>query len=69
MDSPKTSLGVLSIMYIIVRANDNVIVGSAVNPINVDEASKNNRIVYKIDDEDFNQSMIGQKLTDFEILE
>lgn len=56
-------------MYIIVRANDNVIVGSAVNPINVDEASKNNRIVYKIDDEDFNQSMIGQKLTDFEILE
>lgn len=55
-------------MYLIVRSDDNVIVGSAINPINVDEASKNNRIVYEIEDTDFSPSLIGQKLTGFEFI-
>jgi len=55
-------------MYIIVRAADNVIVGSAINPININEASKNNRLVYEIDDKDFDVSLIGKILTDYEIV-
>ncbi len=55
-------------MYIIVRATDNMIVGSAINPINTNEASKNNRIVYEIDDKDFDVSLIGKILTDYEFI-
>lgn len=53
-------------MYIIVRASDKVIVGTSNNPINVDICSRNDRLVYEIDDNDFDKSMLGQKLTDFE---
>lgn len=56
-------------MYIIVRATDNVIVGSANNPINVKDASASGRRVYEIDDEDFDPSMIGQKITEFSVVE
>lgn len=55
-------------MFIIVREHDGIIVGSAINPINIDEASKNGRIVYEIDDVDFDRSLIGQKLIDYEII-
>ncbi len=37
-------------MYILVRVTDNVIVGCANNPVNVQEASKQGRRVYEIDD-------------------
>lgn len=56
-------------MYIIVRASDNVIVGSAHNPINVKDASVSGRRVYEIDDEDFNPKMIGQKITEYAVVE
>jgi len=55
-------------MFLLVRIVDNVIVGSANNPINVDEASKQGRRVYEIDDEDFEPEMIGKQITDFEVL-
>lgn len=56
-------------MYILVRVSDNVIVGSAHNPINVREASKQGRRVYEIDDEDFSPAIIGQKITEYMVIE
>ena len=56
-------------MYILVRISDNVIVSCANNPINVKEASKQGRRVYEIDDEDFHQSMLGQQITEFKVIE
>lgn len=56
-------------MYILVRVSDNVIVGCANNPINSKEASKQGRRVYEIDDEDFDTSMLGQQITEFNIIE
>lgn len=56
-------------MYIIVRVHDNVIVGCASNPININEASKNGRRVYEIDDADFDPKMLGQQITEFSIIE
>lgn len=56
-------------MYIIVRVKDNVIVGSANNPVDNKEASKQGRRIYEIDNADFDSSMIGQKLTEFEVIE
>lgn len=53
-------------MYIIVRASDNVIVGTSDNPINIADCSRNNRLVYEIDEKDFDKSMLGQKLENFE---
>jgi hypothetical protein len=55
-------------MFIIVRAIDNVIVGSANNPVNVMELSKQGRRVYEIDDDKFSSDMIGQKIAEYEIL-
>lgn len=56
-------------MYILVRVSDNVIVGSANNPVNVQEASKQGRRVYEIDEHEFDADMIGQKITEFKIIE
>lgn len=56
-------------MYIIVRAIDNVIVGSAHNPIDVKDASISGRRVYEIDDEDFDPKIIGQKITEYSVVE
>ena len=55
-------------MYILVRVSDNVIVGCANNPLSTTEASKNGRRIYEIDDEDFNVAMLGQVITDFEVI-
>lgn len=55
-------------MYILVRVEDNVIVGCANNPLSTDEASKNGRRVYEIDDEDFDPSMLGQSITELAVI-
>lgn len=56
-------------MYIIVRVNDNVIVGTATNAVNIKELSKRGRRVYEIDNSEFNESMLGQKITEYEFIE
>ena len=56
-------------MFILVRVSDNVIVGSAANPVDVKEASKQGRRVYEIDDSDFTVDMIGQKITEYQVIE
>lgn len=56
-------------MYILVRISDNVIVGCANNPVNVQEASRQGRRVYQIDDEDFSPDMLGQQITEFQVIE
>lgn len=56
-------------MYILVRVADNIIVGNANNPVNVHEASKQGRKVYEIDDEDFTPEMIGQRLSEYKVIE
>lgn len=53
-------------MYILVRAKDNVIVGTAIKKIDENSASKNGCKVYEIDDSDFSQDMLGSKLESFE---
>jgi hypothetical protein len=56
-------------MYILVRVSDNVIVGSGHNAMNAIEASKQGRRIYEIDDADFDQSMLGQQITEFKVIE
>jgi hypothetical protein len=56
-------------MYILVRIADNTIVGSANNPIDVKEASRQNRRVYEIDDADFSPEMFGQQITEYKVIE
>ncbi len=56
-------------MYILVRVTDNVIVGCANNPVNVQEASKQGRRVYEIDDADFSPEMLGQQITEYQVIE
>lgn len=56
-------------MYILVRIEDNVIVGSANNPINVREASRQGRRVYEIDDKDFEPSMLGKQIMEYQVIE
>ena len=56
-------------MFIFVRVKDNVIVGCANNKVNVKEASRNGRRIYEIDDEDFTPDMLGQKITEFQVIE
>lgn len=53
-------------MYIIVRHKDNVIVGSAVKPIDEIQLSKTGFKVFQIDDKDFSPEMLGKKLDGFE---
>lgn len=53
-------------MYIIVRHSDNVIIGSAVRPMDEVQASKNGYKIFEIDDTEFSVSMIGQKLDGFD---
>lgn len=56
-------------MYIIVRVRDNVIVGCAHNPINAQEASKQGRRIFEIDDADFSPDMLGQQITEYKVIE
>lgn len=52
-------------MYILVRQTDNVIVGTAVRPVDEVSASKNGCRVYEIEDSEFDPNMLGSKLTHF----
>lgn len=52
-------------MYIIVRHSDDVIVGSAVRPMDEVEASKRGYKVFEVDDSDFDVGMIGSRLESF----
>lgn len=53
-------------MYILVRKTDNIIIGSAINPINKENAEKNGHIIYEIDSSEFSKNMIGAKLEGFD---
>lgn len=56
-------------MFILVRVKDNVIVGCANNPVNIKEASKQGRRVYEIDDSEFKPEMLGQRITEYKVIE
>jgi N-dimethylarginine dimethylaminohydrolase len=53
-------------MYILVRKSDNIIIGSAMNPINKENAEKNGYDVYEIDKSEFSDKLIGSKLEKFD---
>lgn len=53
-------------MYILVRQKDNIIVGTAVKPVDETDASQKGFRVYEIPDSEFNPSMLGGKLESFE---
>jgi hypothetical protein len=53
-------------MYLIIKQDDSVIIGSAIKPINMDEASKNGYIICEIPDNEFDPKMLGSKIEDFE---
>jgi hypothetical protein len=53
-------------MFLIVKQDDSVIIGSAIKPINIGEASKNGYIICEIPDKEFDPKMIGSKIEDFD---
>jgi hypothetical protein len=53
-------------MYIIVRHSDNIIIGSAVRPVDQESASQNGYKIFQIDDSEFTVEMIGSKLDSFD---
>ena len=53
-------------MYILVRQKDNVIVGTAIKPIDEASASKSGCKVYEIADDEFDIKMLGSRLNSFE---
>lgn len=53
-------------MFLIVRQEDNVIIGSAIKSINIDDASKNGYIICEIPDEEFSPDLLGRKIEDFD---
>lgn len=53
-------------MYILVRKKDNIIIGSAINPINKDNAEKNGYDIYEMDKSEFSEKLIGAKLEGFD---
>lgn len=53
-------------MYILVRATDNIIIGTATRPVDEESVSKNGCRVYEIDDSEFKPEMLGSKLTEYE---
>lgn len=56
-------------MYIMVRQIDNVVVGSAINPININDASANGCVIYEIDDSEFTPELLGSTLDYFDMVE
>lgn len=52
-------------MYIFVNKLTNVIVGSATRPVNEEDMEKQGNLVYEIDNSEFSDKMIGQKLSSF----
>lgn len=53
-------------MYILVRKKDNIIIGSAVNPINKENAEAKGYDIYEIDKSEFSEKMLGAKLEGFD---
>lgn len=53
-------------MYLIVRQNDNVIIGTAVNTLNVDALSKQGYILCEIPDNEFTLDLLGSKIENYE---
>ena len=53
-------------MYIMVRASDNMIIGSAVNPINKKTAMDRSYLVYELDNSEYSEDLIGNILENFE---
>lgn len=53
-------------MYIIVNARDNRIVATSIRPVSEKECSKNGQKVYQIRDEDFDESMMGAILQEYD---
>lgn len=56
-------------MYIIVRQLDNVVIGSAINPISIDDASAQGCLVYEIEDSEFTSELLGSTLDYFDVAE
>lgn len=56
-------------MYIFVRKEDNVIVGSSTNRVSEADMERQGRTVYQIDDKEFNIKLIGQKLVEYSVKE
>lgn len=54
-------------MYIIVRQIDNVVIGSAINAMNIDDASKQGYVIYEIDDSEFTPELLGSTLDHFDL--
>lgn len=52
-------------MYLLVRAKDNIIIGTALRPVDEKTASKNGYKIYQIPDEEFKPEMLGAKLEGF----
>lgn len=52
-------------MYILVRQEDNVIIGTATRPVDTASASENGYRVYEIDDSEFKEEMLGSKIVDY----
>lgn len=53
-------------MYLLVRKIDNIIIGSAMNPINKQNADENGYDIYEIDKSEFSEKMLGAKLEGFD---
>lgn len=53
-------------MYIMVRKSDNMIVGSAVNPINKKTALERGYLVYEVSKSEYSDDLIGNILENFE---
>lgn len=49
-----------------VRKSDNVIIGSAVNPINTKTAEQRGYLVYELDNSEYTEDLIGNILENFE---
>lgn len=53
-------------MFIFVRMEDNVIVGYSVKPVNIEDMTRQGNKVFEVADTEFDYTMIGQKLTEFD---
>jgi hypothetical protein len=53
-------------MYIMVRVTDNMIIGSANNPINKKTAMDRGYLVYELSSSEYSEDLIGQILESFE---
>lgn len=56
-------------MYIIVRTEDNVIVGFVNGNVDAKELKDRERRIFEIDESDFDINLIGQKLEEYKIID